>query len=83
MFYLYVGYYVLMNIVGFVLFAVDKKRAILHQWRIPEVVLLGVSALGGCVGAYIAMRVYRHKIRYAIFSMGVPAMILLHGCLAL
>ena len=83
MFYVYVLYYLVMNVLAFVLYAVDKKRAILHRWRIPEVVLLGVSALGGCVGAYLAMRIFRHKIRYPIFSMGVPALILVHGCLGL
>lgn len=83
MFYAYVVYYLIMNILAFMLYAVDKKRAINRQWRIPESVLLGIAFLGGCFGAFIAMRVFRHKIRYAIFSMGVPALMLFHGCLGL
>lgn len=81
MFYLYVVYYLIMNIIAFALYGVDKKRAVNRQWRIPEIVLLGLAFLGGAVGAFIAMRVFRHKIRYARFGMGVPVMILIHGCL--
>ncbi len=83
MIYAYVIYYLIMNILTYILYTVDKKRAIRRQWRVPEVVLLGLAFLGGCVGAFIAMRVHRHKTRHARFSMGVPAMILLHGCLGL
>ncbi len=81
MFYLYIVYMLIMNIFTFVLYGVDKKRAINRRWRIPEVVLLGLSLLGGCVGAFIAMRLFHHKTRHARFAMGVPIMILLHGCL--
>ena len=82
MFYLYVIYYVIMNMIAFVTYGIDKKRAVNRKWRIPEIVLLGMAALGGCVGAYISMQVYRHKTRHYIFTMGVPAMILIHGCAA-
>ena len=81
LFYAYVIYYLFVNVLAFVLYGVDKKRAIRKAWRIPESVLLGVAFLGGCVGAFIAMRKYHHKTRHASFAMGVPAMILLHGCL--
>ncbi len=83
MFYPYVAYMLFMNVVAFLVYGLDKKKAIAKQWRIPESVLLGLALLGGCVGAFIAMRLFRHKIRYARFSMGVPLMILAHGCLAL
>ena len=83
MFYLYVVYYLFMNVLAFVIYAADKRRAVNRQRRVPEFVLLGLAVLGGAVGAFIAMRYYSHKIHYAIFCMGVPAMILLHGCVAL
>lgn len=79
MIYAYVLYYLLMNILTYILYAMDKKRAIRRQWRVPESVLLGLSLLGGCVGAFIAMHNYHHKTRHWRFAMGVPAMILLHG----
>lgn len=83
MFYPYVVYMLFMNILTFVLYGVDKKRAISHRWRIPEIALLGFSVLGGCVGAFLAMQIFHHKTRYARFAMGIPVMILAHGCLAL
>ena len=83
MFNLYVAYYLIMNILTFFIYRKDKMKAIRRQWRIPESVLLTLAVLGGCFGAFIAMRVYRHKIHYARFSMGVPALILIHGCLGL
>ena len=81
MFYYYVGYMVFMNILSFILFAADKKRAIERRWRIPEIVLLGTSLLGGCIGGFIAMRLFHHKTLHLIFSLGLPIMILAHGCL--
>lgn len=82
MFIPYVVYMMFMNVLTFILYRTDKKRAVARQWRIPESVLLGLALLGGCVGAFIAMRVFRHKTRYARFAMGVPVMILIHGCIA-
>lgn len=82
MFIPYIVYMIFMNVFTFILYRIDKKRAVARRWRIPEVVLLGMSLLGGCVGAFLAMRVFHHKTRYARFAMGVPIMILLHGCIA-
>ena len=82
MFIPYIVYMLFMNVFTFILYRIDKKRAVARQWRIPEVVLLGMSLLGGCVGAFLAMRVFHHKTRHARFAMGVPIMILLHGCIA-
>ena len=83
MFYVYVVYYLIMNVTAFVLYGVDKKRAIKRRWRIPESVLLGIAFLGGAPGAFLAMRVYRHKTLHAIFSIGVPLMIVLHVILGI
>lgn len=82
MVYAYGIYYLIMSIWTYILFVTDKKRARHHKWRIPEAVLLGMSFLGGCIGAYIAMHTYHHKTRHGRFALGVPAMILLHGSLA-
>ncbi len=81
MFYSYVVYMLILNIFTFALYGVDKQRAINRRWRIPEIVLLGLALLGGCAGAFIAMRLFHHKTRHARFAMGVPIMILIHGCL--
>ncbi len=45
----------------FLFFAVDKIRASRGGGRIPEIVLLTLSALGGGVGAMLGRVLLRHK----------------------
>jgi uncharacterized membrane protein YsdA (DUF1294 family) len=66
------------SIVAFVLYASDKFLAKADMWRIPEAVLLGTAFVGGAFGALLAMRIFRHKTRKRIFTIGVPMMLLLH-----
>ena len=66
-----------MCIISFILFAVDKKKAINGQWRIQEKVLLGTSFLGGAAGGLLAMHLFHHKTQKPYFSIGVPAMLVL------
>ena len=51
------------SIVAFILYAVDKRRAIQKQWRIPEATLIGVSMIGGAMGGYLAMYITNHKTK--------------------
>lgn len=70
-----VVYLAVINIVTFVAFCVDKRRAVHHQWRIPERTLLGLSLAGGTLGGLVAMRVAHHKTRKPRFSVGLPVML--------
>lgn len=70
-------YLALVNLVAFVLFGMDKRRARLDQWRIKESTLLLSAALGGGVGALAGMRLWHHKTRKAKFAIGVPVMLAL------
>ena len=69
-------YLLLINIVTFLAFAIDKRRAVIRKWRIPEKTLLGLSIIGGSAGGLIAMNFFRHKIRKAAFAYGLPIMLL-------
>jgi uncharacterized membrane protein YsdA (DUF1294 family) len=60
-----------MNVVAFVLYKVDKERAIRGAWRIPEAWLFAVTLLGGLVGADWARRLFRHKTQKASFTVCV------------
>lgn len=78
------GVYLLaVNLVTFALFVYDKLRAEQGRARsrVPEVVLLGLSLVGGAVGGLVAMRLVRHKTRKWYFSWGLPAMIFLQVAL--
>ena len=38
-------YLVVVNIVAFILYGTDKAKAMHHQWRIKEAVLIGLSLI--------------------------------------
>lgn len=66
-------YLVIVNILAFLLYGIDKRKAKRARWRIPESVLLGMAAVGGSVGAWLGMRVWHHKTQHKKFRYGVPA----------
>ena len=68
----FVVYLLVVNLITFLLYAIDKRRAIRKAWRIPESVLIGFAALGGSVGAFLAMFLFRHKTKHTKFTVGVP-----------
>lgn len=68
-------YLIVINLVAFFLMYVDKKKARNRQYRIPESVLLWSAFLGGAIGAYMGMKMFRHKTKHAKFTIGVPVAI--------
>lgn len=72
----------LMNLAGFILMGVDKYKARRERWRIPERTLMLIAALGGSVGVFLGMRVFRHKTLHRLFSWGVPALFVLQAAIA-
>ncbi|QHW29974.1 DUF1294 domain-containing protein [Paenibacillus rhizovicinus] len=73
------AYLVIINIYAFALMRIDKIRAVKdRRHRIPERKLLGTSASGGSLGAFIAMRMFRHKTKHPAFAAGIPIMLIVH-----
>ncbi len=70
------------NLLTFVTYGVDKWKARHNRWRIPEATLLLLAALGGSIGALLAMRVFRHKTQHKKFRYGVPALLLVQLAIA-
>jgi len=60
------------NLVVFITYAIDKKRAIRRQWRVPESVLLTMTFAAGGLGALLGMLLVRHKTRQIKFQILVP-----------
>jgi uncharacterized membrane protein YsdA (DUF1294 family) len=71
-------YLMIVNIIAFIMFGVDKKRAINDQWRISEKTLLGVALAGGSVGSFAGMQFFRHKTRDLKFKTLIPVFIVAH-----
>ena len=67
-----ISYLVVINLMAFVLSGIDKKRAIRNEHRIRESVLLWIARLGGAVGSWLGIKVFRHKTKHTKFRIVVP-----------
>ena len=76
-------YLLLMNLIGFVLMGLDKRRAKRDAWRIPEKTLLLTALFGGSIGSIFGMRKFRHKTKHWYFWYGLPAILITQILLAL
>ena len=72
-------YFIAINLLTFLLYGLDKYKAIRREWRIPERALLLMAFLGGAFGALSAMRIFRHKTRKGRFRLMIPLFCLLWG----
>ncbi|MBQ6230557.1 MAG: DUF1294 domain-containing protein [Eubacterium sp.] len=71
-------YYVVVNLVAFIMYGIDKSRAIKKEWRISEKSLILVSVAGGAFGALLGMHVFRHKTRHIKFQLIIPLTVIVH-----
>lgn len=74
---LLLAYLVIINLVAFIAFAIDKWAAINRKSRIRIVTLLGLAFIGGSIGALLAMYLLRHKTQKDYFVVGVPLIIVM------
>ena len=65
-------YLVVINVVTFFMYGIDKWKAKRSKWRISEAALLGLAALGGSIGAWLGMKVWHHKTKHKKFKYGIP-----------
>jgi cold-shock domain protein len=72
-------YFIAINLLTFLLYGLDKYKAIRREWRIPERALLLMAFVGGAFGALSAMRIFRHKTRKGRFRLMIPLFCLLWG----
>lgn len=76
-------YFAAINAVTFFMFWLDKRRSRVGAWRIPEYKLLGLSMLGGSLGALLAQQIFRHKTTKQPFRRWLIAIALYHIVLAI
>lgn len=68
---------VLMNSLTFSFYGYDKYLAVKSKRRISEKNLLLLAFLGGCLGAFLGMLIFRHKIAKVSFVLKFVAVVLL------
>lgn len=71
-------YLLVINVLALIFYDIDKQKAIHNKWRIKESTLLGLSLIGGSLGALLGMLVFHHKTKKPRFKFGVPAMLIMH-----
>ena len=74
-------YLIGINLAGFIIMGVDKKRAIRGAWRISEASLFFTAIIGGSLGCILGMQHFRHKTKHWYFKYGMPAIFILQVCL--
>lgn len=76
MFEILIPYILAINLIGFIIMFIDKKKAVHRKWRISESTLMTISILGGSIGMLLGMHCFRHKTNHKKFTLGVPAILI-------
>lgn len=63
---------------SFILMGIDKYKAINNYFRIPESTFIKLSLLGGSLGTYLGMYVFKHKTLHKKFYLGIPIILFLN-----
>ena len=70
-------YLIVVNIIGFLIMLIDKKKAEKGKWRIQEKTIFIVTLLGGGIGTISGMYIFRHKTKKKKFTVGMPIILIL------
>ena len=71
-----VYYLIVLNIVTFFVYGIDKWKAKQGSWRISEATLLILAVIGGSIGALLGMKIWHHKTMHKKFKYGLPLILL-------
>jgi uncharacterized membrane protein YsdA (DUF1294 family) len=75
-------YLLIINLLTFAVYGIDKAKAQKGAWRIPEKSLLLLAVIGGSIGAWLGIRLWRHKTMHPQFKWGVPLILLIQLALS-
>lgn len=70
-------YFLVMNIITFLLMGYDKHEAKVNQWRISENALFLFCLFGGSIGGIFGMYTFRHKTQKWYFKIGFPLILII------
>ena len=66
-----------LNLLSFLIYGIDKLKAKNAKWRISEATLILLAVIGGSIGAWLGLQVWRHKTQHKKFYIGIPVIIIL------
>ena len=70
------NYLIVINIVTFLVYGIDKWKAKQGSWRISEATLLILAVIGGSIGALLGMKIWHHKTMHKKFKYSLPLILL-------
>ena len=70
-------YFLVMNIITFLLMGYDKHEAKVNQWRISEKALFLFCLFGGSIGGICGMYAFGHKTQKWYFKIGFPLILII------
>ncbi|MBQ5590723.1 MAG: DUF1294 domain-containing protein [Clostridia bacterium] len=77
-YYLLLIYFSAINFITFLLFLIDKIKAVKGSWRISEKNLILCSILGGALGGIAAMILFNHKTKKLKFLISLPLILIFY-----
>lgn len=70
-------YLLIINIISFLMYGIDKICAINKKRRISETTLILSALLGGPLGALIGMYFFHHKTKKIKFKIIIPLLLII------
>ena len=67
---------ILINVLTFLVYGIDKWKAKQGSWRISEATLITLAIIGGSIGALLGMKIWHHKTMRKKFKYGLPLILL-------
>jgi len=62
-------FFILINVLTFLLYVIDKRKAVKNKWRISEEILIFFTLACGGIGALLGMLFLRHKTKKLKFKI--------------
>jgi uncharacterized membrane protein YsdA (DUF1294 family) len=79
----YVTWLACWSVIAFVVYGLDKSRAMHGAWRVPEMVLHLLALIGGVAGCWAGMFLFRHKTQHPEFKLTLIVATIMHGAIAM
>ena len=70
-------YLIVINVVTFLVYGIDKWKAKQGSWRISEDTLLILAVIGGSIGALLGIKIWHHKTMHKKFKYGLPLILII------
>ena len=75
---LVIYYMIAINLIAFIFYGIDKRKAIKGSRRIPEKTLILLVVIGGAFGGFLGMKLFHHKTQKKKFYITVPIFVVLY-----